>query len=422
MHKYDFGLVWGDFFKAISINNKKIAFIIINIIVSSFGFIRSFVFMKVLNLTELGVLTIIQTLIMLISMMQFGLINGGYRIFSLNKRDDNERVNNLIFSYFVILAFFFVLVLLVLSFLELQFSFELIISAFGIGLITLLSIWITNTLIAKQLIFELNFLNLFTAIISLFALPFVFVYNITGAIIVLFIQPSLFVVMSLYRSKDLRPSYFVFNWNTILWILKYGFIPFIVSILGIITIQIERWSINGWLGTESLGKFYLVFLYSTLFVLVPNSINSLFFPDAMKFYSAKKYKLLKRNTFKYYSLLIGYLFITVIATIFLMPTIINHILPIHSQSINYVFYIIPGLCFMILIDPINLIFNACVKLYPMFWAYFSSILVYIILIVMCEKLDVFTLTSMSIIRSILSIYLFVFFLIAYLSLRKKIWI
>ena len=367
-------------FNNVRIERPKLTFIIVNIIVSSLGFIRSFVFMRVLDFHELGVLTIIQTMIMLISMFQFGLINGGYRIFSLDKKEDNERINNLIFSYLALLTILFGAILFILSYLNIDFKYIFLVSAFGIGLISLLCNWLSNTLIAKQLIKELNGLNLFTAVISFAALPLAFYYKINGAILVLVIQPLLFVTLSLYRRIDLRPTYFIFNWTTIKWILKYGFIPFLTGIMGLINIQIERWSIVNWLSTEDLGRFYLVFLFSTLFVLIPNSINSLLFPNSMKLYASRNYSLLIKSISNYYKLLLGYIFITVVLTVFLMPTIITYLLPKHIQSISYVFYILPGLCLMILVDPISLIFNAAVKLRPMFWAYFTGIIVNLILI------------------------------------------
>ena len=54
-------------------------------------------------------------------------------------------------------------------------------------------------------------------------------------------------------------------------------------------LQAERWSINGVLGVEALGSFYLVFLYVSLFQLVPNSVNSIFFPKGVKSYAEKRY-------------------------------------------------------------------------------------------------------------------------------------
>jgi O-antigen/teichoic acid export membrane protein len=408
-------------FNNVRIERPKLTFIIVNIIVSSLGFIRSFVFMRVLDFHELGILTIIQTMIMLISMFQFGLINGGYRIFSLDKKEDNERINNLIFSYLLILMILFGVILFILSYFNLSINYIFLVSAFGIGLISLLCNWLSNTLIAKQLIKELNGLNLFTAVISFAALPLAFYYKINGAILVLVIQPLLFVTLSLYRRIDLRPTCFIFNWTTIKWILKYGFIPFLTGIMGLINIQIERWSIVNWLSTEDLGRFYLVFLFSTLFILIPNSINSLLFPNSMKLYASRNFSLLIKSISNYYKLLLVYIFITVVLTVFLMPTIITYLLPKHSQSISYVFYILPGLCLLILVDPISLIFNAAFKLRPIFWAYFTSIIVNVILISLCVKLEFFTLTSMSILRSIIGAYVFIFFIISYYLFRKEIW-
>jgi len=73
-------------------NKDKLNFILINILTSFLKFVRSFVFMKFLNFSDLGMITIISTIMSLFGMFQFGLLNGGYRIFSLRKPKEEEDI------------------------------------------------------------------------------------------------------------------------------------------------------------------------------------------------------------------------------------------------------------------------------------------------------------------------------------------
>ena len=78
-------------------NKDKLSFILINILSSLLKFVRSFVFMKFLNFHDLGLITIISTIMALFGMFQLGLLNGGYRIYSLKKpKAEEDVVNNLV--------------------------------------------------------------------------------------------------------------------------------------------------------------------------------------------------------------------------------------------------------------------------------------------------------------------------------------
>ena len=75
-----------------------------NIFVSSVGFIRSFLFMRWLDNNELGIISLVQTVMLFLSLFQIGLVNGGYRIFALDKAEQQLDINNVLFSYFALLT------------------------------------------------------------------------------------------------------------------------------------------------------------------------------------------------------------------------------------------------------------------------------------------------------------------------------
>ena len=68
-------------------NKTSILFVSFNVLNAVFGFLKSFVIMKYLDLNDLGVLTLISTTMSLFSLLQLGFLNGGYRIFSEEHKD-----------------------------------------------------------------------------------------------------------------------------------------------------------------------------------------------------------------------------------------------------------------------------------------------------------------------------------------------
>ena len=177
-----------------------------NIIVAFLGFLKSFIFIKFLNLESLGMLTIIQTGAMFIGFFQIGLINGGFRIISLEKTNLIAKTNNIIFSYIGILS----LVLFMTYFLNLFFNLftdyftYLFILLLGLNL--LLFNWLTNILIALKKLMLLNKLNLVSSTISVLFLPLAYYQGLFGAAFCLLIQPIIFIVYALIASKELRPN------------------------------------------------------------------------------------------------------------------------------------------------------------------------------------------------------------------------
>lgn len=78
--------------------SQNTLFIIVNLFVHAINFLRSFVFMRVLDLADLGMISLVQTCIMFIGFMHFGFFQGGYRIIAY-KHDESDQVNNIVFSF-----------------------------------------------------------------------------------------------------------------------------------------------------------------------------------------------------------------------------------------------------------------------------------------------------------------------------------
>jgi O-antigen/teichoic acid export membrane protein len=143
-------------------------------------------------------------------------------------------------------------------------------------------------------------------------------------------------------------------------ITKYGFVPFFVGILYYVNQQAERWVIGYSLGIESLGEYYLVFLFTTIFLVVPSALAAINFPKSMKL--IRNIQNNKKSFLElfglYYLELAIYISITFIGTYYILPILVETFLPAHIVGVSFVKIIFWGLCLYTLVDPITFVLNA----------------------------------------------------------------
>lgn len=404
------------------VNKVNFYYLIVNLGLSVFSFLRSFVFMRYLDLKELGVISLVQTIFMFIGLLQMGLLNGGYRIVSLGKKEEMEKTNNTIYTYLAILL----PIGLVFCFLSFQFDWikdltlTLLLISVIFGILTLSNNWYQNMLIGEQKLTEVNFINIVSYSLAALMLPLAFWKGFWGAMIVIMIQPLVFVGLGMLRNKELRPTGLYFNIHYINYILSFGFIPFLGGIFTILYLQVERWSINQVLGVEALGSFYLVFLYVSLYQLVPNSLNSIFFPKGVKSYAEKRYDDFKRIIKFYYLSIIGYGVLIAIVTLLFLEPVVALVFPNHLPGVSFVYIILPGLVLMSLIEPIGLMLNSAVILKPMLVASATNLAFNVIAIIAFISIGIFSLQNVAVLRSASGVYMVVAYAIIYLVIRKKL--
>lgn len=406
-----------------SINKANYYYIIVNIGLSAFSFLRSFVFMRYLDLKELGIISLVQTIFMFIGLLQMGLLNGGYRIISLGKKEEMELTNNTIYSYLAILlplGLLFCLLSNTFHWIK-DLDFTLLLISVVFGIFTLLNNWYHNMLIGEQKLSEVNRANIVSYTLSALALPLAYWFGFWGGMAVIMIQPLAFVGIAMLRNKELMPTGFYFNVSYIKYILGFGFIPFLGGIFAVIYTQVERWSIDSVLGVEALGGFYLVFLYVSLYQLVPTSLNAIFFPKGVKSYSEKKYSDFKR-ILKYYYLLLGSygIFITMVTVMFLEP-VVGLIFPNHLPGVFFVYIILPGLILTSLTDPIGLVLNSSVILRPMLAVSSSNMALSVIAIFSMICVGIFSLQNVAILRAASGAYTLLAYVAVYLLIKKKLY-
>lgn len=381
-------------------------------------------FMRTLDLTELGVISLIQTIFMFIGLLQCGLLNGGYRIISLGKAEEIEKTNNTIFSYIAILTpigIIFCLLSSKFGWIK-DLSLVLLLISVLFGLFTLINNWFHNVLIGEQKLSDLNRINIISYTASLIALPLAFVMGFWGAVIVIAIQPLFFVGLCLFKYPELRPSGFFFDKSYIKYILSFGFIPFLGGIFSMIYIQVERWSITGQLGVDALGAFYLVFLYVSLYQLVPTSLNSIFFPKGVKSYANNDFSFFKRILKYYYLCLIGYGVAITIVTILLLKPVVDLVFPNHLPGVVFVYLVLPGLIFSSLREPLGLILNSAVILKPMLYVNVSELFFDIVGFVIMISSGIFTLSNIAILRTLSGVISLTGYFISIIVIRKRLFV
>lgn len=390
-----------------------------NILVAGIGFGRSFMFMKFLKFEELGIIAIVQTASMFLGFFQIGLINGGYRIVARRKTNESKQVNNFIFSYFG--SFF--LFLTILFFLNLIFKFY---EGYLIGAVTIflgvfqLSFnWLTNSLIGRGNYSLLNRLNLSSAGISILFFPLVYTYGLIGGYFCLLIQPFVFIVLAFIYSKESRPNSFALDKKVFLDLLKYGFIPYLSGVCFLLYMQIERWSITLNLGPTQLGNLYLFFIVTTLWVLIPTSISNIFFPKSVLASENKRFDLLNKNVNNHFVINLAYAIFGGLILILLLNPVVNLIIPKFSPFTPLVILGIPGFVLRILCDPFNIYFNSIVKLRPILFSDFSSLCIYIFIVVVLIVLDKISLNNMIISFNFLFGIKFLILVILYFKNKNK---
>ena len=396
-------------------------YVAINIGVSVVGFLKSMLFMRWLGMEELGIISLAQTIMSFISIFQIGLLNGGYRIFSLDRAEEQRNINNLIFSYIAVLTVVFLSGwgVLTMANVRLLMSPELLLVAIVCGLLMLTNNWLTNTLIGKRMLKELNMINVVSAGLSLLFLPLVAIWGLLGAILVLLFQPLVFVAVILVKEKELRPTAFLFDLKLTKYVLGFGFIPFLAGIFEIVNLQIERWSIASTLGTSALGDFYLVSLFYALFVLVPNSINNILFPQAVRAFDRKDIIQFKSIIKKQVLIMLLYDFLVIMLTFLLFKSIVAVLFPKHVDNVVYVYYYLPGLMAFSLCNVLSMIQNSVVRLKPMLISGLISIVLNAILVFTCYSLGKMSLINMSIIKSVLLIVSFSYMSLDLLYAKNK---
>lgn len=405
-----------------NISGDRLYYVLINILISGLGFTRSFIFMKLFDFKALGIITLVQTIILFLSIMQIGLINGGYRVISINSSKSVE-TNNIIYSYIGTITLISLCLYFLSLFTKLQIGADYywVMLSFFAGLLALTKNWINNFLIAKIDLKLLNKINLWSNLSAMLPLLVITVFGVWAGILSIIIQPLIFVTVSLIIKKELRPNGFDLNLKSIKWLLSFGFIPFLTGVFEQFNLQIERWGITYFLNVETLGKFFLPTFFASLFIIIPASVNNLFFPKAMKYYVKREFKEFRELLKKYYLFIGIYSIMIVLVVLFSLQPLVSILFPQHLPFVKLVYFIIPGSIALQLIAPIGLIFNASMKLKPMLLSYLVSLFLNLLIVLTFGKFLELSLDFFAILRTCMGITILLGYWIGYNIYNKEIW-
>ncbi len=299
--------------------------------------------MKYLPFYDVGLLAMLISVIEFVSMLQLGLLNGGFRMYFVNTPSVNRRINSMLFSYFGILWILSLVVFLLAILLNGPLNLKILMIAIGAiaGTITLAKTWCSNLMIAAQKLRMLNKLNIWSTLLSF---PFILLvpkYGLPGSVALITIQPVVFVIAALWFNPELRPHGPVYKKSLLRKLMLFGFVPFLAGILLKVDDQVERWGIIDILGIEVFGKYNLVLIYCSVFMLVPASINPIFFLKAIAQYRNNNLQELRKTMLYYILTLFSYTAVTIGLTVLLLPYLVNLLLPKYNIGVRYVWYILP---------------------------------------------------------------------------------
>ena len=341
--------------------NERAAYVVVNVGVNLLFLVRSYVAMRVLDYGALGQQALLQSVMLLVGTMQFGVINGGYRLLCSADAAAGREINNLVFSFLLLVGAGCALVggLLVASSDSVAVGTMLAMGT-AAGLLNLLRNWISNMMTAKQALASLNQATLVAAALSLLALLAVPVAPLPACVASVLVQPAVFVAVTLLRHRHWRPSALALPSALLRQVLASGFIVFLTGLLVQVNAQLERWYVVDHIGLEALGHLYLAILFVGLFQLLPSSLDGLFLPRLVTAHGAADVGLLRHALRRFLALLGAYCAAAVLVVWLLAPPLLAVLLPKYIADLHYVHLVLPGLVLMTLAGPFAVVGNVLI--------------------------------------------------------------
>ena len=374
--------------------------------------------MKTMGFTDLGQITLMQSICSLTMLIHFGLINGGYRICASGNIAYNKKINDNVLTSLLAISILIITTVYVIKKLEVflltRDQITTIIFGISVGICSLFSTWMNNILIAEKKLGRTNLVNITSISVStLFA-----IININNGIIYayfsLLIQPFLASLLFQLMEANLRPK-FRFEGRIILDIYKLGITPFFAGLITILNLQIERWYIAAYLGVENLGKYTIVIFFTTLFGLIPAAVMNIYYSKAiLSFEEGNKKNYI--NTLKSHSkIILTYIFIVILLLIFTLNYMVQIVFPKFTNEVELLYIALPGLIALILFDIASLFLYSAKKMIALLLFPLFVLIIFVTLIYLVISVDALSLGTITTIKSIsyISSFIIVILLIYY---------
>ena len=260
-------------------------YVVINTVVSLLAFGRNLLFMNSLGLAEVGQIALMQTIVMLVGFAQGGLISGTFILWAGGDVVLNRRMADVLFVGKAVLGVLLICGLAIVGpdVLAPIVNPETLLIGLAAGLATLASTWMNNALVADQKLRQSNLLNVVAVLMSLgLAILTLETNSLMLALGAIALQPLLVALGAMLLDTLARPRIVRPDPDTLRRMLAIGVRPFLGSLSLLLVYQIERWSIAGTMGPEALGRYFIVILYMTFFLLVPTALMNVNFPRASR--------------------------------------------------------------------------------------------------------------------------------------------
>lgn len=352
------------------VGSEKAMFVLVNVAVNLFLLLRSYVTMQVLDYRGLGLAALLQSIVLLLGMMQFGVLNGGFRLMCAAEGEEARRINNLVYSFLLaVTALGFVAALAWLPFAEDDAAASVgLLGVLG-GAATLARTWVTNQMVAHAKLKLTNLLNLIAGAASAAVLLAIPIDPLQACLWAVVAQPVVFVVGAALLDRDLFPSRLEISPGLFRMVMHAGFVTFLTGLFLQLNLQLERWYVTGALGVEALGRLYLAILFVTLFQMVPTSLDQIFLPAAVKAHVGGDERGVARGLQRYAWIAAAYCALGLLAVYALGEPVMRLILPDYVRDLRFVYILAPGLAVFTLSAPFALLFNVLIRYRFYFIAY-----------------------------------------------------
>jgi len=336
--------------------NERAAYVVVSVGVNLLFLVRSYVAMRVLDYSALGQLVLLQSVMLLVGTLQFGVINGGYRLLCDADDVNARRISNVVYSFVLVIALGCMVVGAVLVARSDSVAVGLMLAlGIGAGLIGLLRSWITNMMTARAVLVQLNRASLVAAAVSMLALLAVPLAPLAACVASVLVQPVAFVLFTLLADRRWRPSGLALPPALLRQVLTSGFIVFLTGLLVQVNAQLERWYVVDHMGLEALGHLYLAILFVNLFHLVPSTLDALFLPRLVAANAAADAHRLRLELRRFLALLAGYSLVASAAVLLLAPPLLSLLLPKYVPDLHYVNLVLPGLVLLTLTNAVAIV-------------------------------------------------------------------
>jgi O-antigen/teichoic acid export membrane protein len=342
--------------------DARAQYVVINLGVNLLFLLRSYVFMLVLDYRDLGLVALLQSVVLLLGILQFGVLNGGYRLLLSADEAERRAIVDFVYSFIVVLAVGgLVAACLALPYVDRpQDGVMAILGVVGGGA-TLVRTWQTNQMIAAGKLGLLNAVNLGSSLFSLALLGFIPQWPLLACMAAVVAQPLLFAIAGWLTKGADRPHGFNLNGGLACRILATGFVIFLAGMLLQVNVQLERWYVTAELGIAALGHLFVAIMFVTLLQLVPTALDAIFLPSAVRARQALNDEALARTVRNYLLLLLGYAAISAVAVAFLARPVLTILAPRYVPDLVYLYLITPGALMLAASSAFALTFSVLIR-------------------------------------------------------------